>query len=94
MAIVKGLSLQFRGGRIAHNLIFGSWKGIEYIRLKPFPRYQRTEKQAICRNRFADAVKAYQQLDQTARMLWRMLATNTGMSGYEYFLKKYISTHL
>lgn len=85
-----GLGSMF-SGRITKELLVQRWKGITYIRAKPYPRYQNTARQIVVRRRFAAAVKEYQTLDDVARMLWRMLAKGTGMSGYEYFLKKYIT---
>jgi len=90
MAKVNGLSLQFIGGRITGDLIYQNWKGIDYIRKKPIPRYQRTPKQAIIRDRFALGVKTYQGLDDLTKTLWRSLAKGKGMSGYEYFLAKFV----
>jgi Family of unknown function (DUF6266) len=90
MAKVKGLSLQFLGGRITGDLVYQTWKGIGYLRTKPIPRYQRTPKQATIRNRFALGVKTWQGLDDLTKTLWRSLAKDKGMSGYEYFLAKFV----
>ena len=90
MAKIKGPNVAWIEGRIGVDLLYQTWKGIEYIRKKPIPAYTNTEKQAKNRAKFAKAVAAWQDLTDVEKGLWRALSYGTNMSGYEYFIKKYI----
>ena len=74
-------------------LVFQKWKSLYVVRRKPHPAYHNTENDQRVRTKFAAAVLAYQQLDEITRMLWRVAAYGTGMSGYESFLRFYIKNN-
>jgi hypothetical protein len=85
------LGQQFlRKGRIGGCLIYRVWKGIEIVGKKPRYVYRNTTEQAKNRNRFARAVASWQSLDIMTQYLWRALAYGKEMSGYEYYIKKFV----
>lgn len=79
-----------RYGRIGGALIFRTWKGIQVVAKKGRYVYRNSPEQQKNRTKFADAVHTWQTLDIITQYLWRAAAYGTYMSGYEYFIKKYM----
>jgi len=80
-------------GGLGHCIDFYVWKGLQVVRSWPKYTYQRTERQAVRRKVFQDAVIEYQKLDEKEKQHWREQAYGTYMSGYEKFLKTYLESH-
>jgi hypothetical protein len=79
-----------RWGSLGGALTFSSWRGIQYVKKKAIYRYRQTPQQQYNRDKFRRAVKAWQGLDITTQYLWRALVYGKGLSGYEYYVKKYM----
>jgi hypothetical protein len=86
--VIDGTTL--KQGRIGGALVFSSWKGIHYCMKKPRYVYRNVPSQKANRAKFARAVHAWQQLDIMTQYLWRALAYGKAMSGYEYYLKRFM----
>lgn len=91
--IVADLSLR-RYGSFGGALTFSSWRGIQYVRAKPRYVYRNTPTQQANRDKFRRAVKTWQELDIMTQYLWRALCYGKGMSGYEYFLKRFMEDRI
>lgn len=82
---------RYAGRRKAY--IWQTWKGILYVRSRPQQPYTRSPKQVMSRRYFAQAVRAWQQLDAYTRIIYRAACAGTGMSGYEFFIKINMASH-
>lgn len=90
MAVIeRDVSLK-RYGSLGGALVFSSWKGRQLVKSKGKYVYRNTPEQEYNRDRFRRAVKAWQELDDMTKYLWRALAYGKVMSGYEYFIKKFV----
>lgn len=87
--VLAGGSYFTRLGKEA-GLIFRLWKGIPVVGIKPRYVYRNSPTQSANRKRFAEAVHTWQSLNLITQYLWRAAAYGTHMSGYEYFIKKYV----
>jgi len=91
MAYVRGplLSLEARGS-IAKAITFQfDGKGYQCRKI-PIPRYQRTTEQANQRNTHKASVKAWQELLDSQKDLWRAYSDNNGNKGYYAFMSQWI----
>ena len=93
MAKLRGWDFRRRGGRLGKGLIIQDWKGITYVRTKPWPRYSNSQRQKHVRSVFADAVHRWQTTYPFVRQLWRYAAKGKGMSGYELFIKIWVENN-
>ena len=91
--VVEDLNFR-RSGTFAGVLLFQTWKGITYARMKPKYVYKNTPRLQHIRGTFARAVKTWQGLDIMTQYLWRALAYGKEMSGYEYYIKKFMEDRL
>jgi hypothetical protein len=72
-------------GRLG-NTVFYNWHGLQCARAYCIPRNPDTMEQRKTRGRFADAVHAWQLLDDVEKHLWRRRAARMRMSGYNLFI--------
>ena len=71
-------------GRLG-NIVFYHWKGLRCARAYCVPRNPDTVTQRKTRGRFADAVHAWQQLDEAEKHIWGRRA-RMRISGYNLFI--------
>ncbi len=93
MAVIKGpIYSKEAGGEFADEVVFGSWRGINYIRRRWKQPYTNSKIQGRNRRRFADAVKAYQKLDCLEKEALQELARKTDYkgNGYNLFISRYL----
>lgn len=57
------------------------------------PTNPRTELQQANRAKFANAVSAWQVLDESTKAKYHRRATSLHMSGYNLFISEYLNTH-
>ncbi|MFN2364394.1 MAG: hypothetical protein ABR596_08850 [Halarsenatibacteraceae bacterium] len=93
MAIInRPLDFSEAKGVFSDGLVFGSWRGINYVRRAWVQPYTNSTAQKRNRGQFAEAVKAYQGLDCQARKNWQQLARELDYSGsgYNLFISRYL----
>lgn len=93
MAVIRG---QFNSDdkkmALMEGMVFGSWRGIHYVRSSWEQPYTNSESQRKNRDRFAEAVKAYQDLSPSDKKRWLELAREIEYngSGYNLFISWYL----
>ncbi|SDL78341.1 hypothetical protein [Halarsenatibacter silvermanii] len=93
MALVNGplFSLQ-ASGKFADELIFSQWRGLNIVRKKPQPpRPQPAAELTLQQKKFRKAAEAYRRLNPAEKKKWREKAVGRPLTGYNLFLKDYIS---
>ena len=96
MAVINGpLDFDRASGKIFDGLVFGSWRGINYLRRAWVQPYTNSKAQKKNRGRFAGAVKSYQKLDDQEKKVWRQLAQELDYSGtgYNLFISRYLEIY-
>ena len=73
-------------------IVFGSWRGINYVRRSWKQPYTSSAVQKENRGQFADAVRAYQNLNNLDKERWLELAREIEYngSGYNLFISWYL----
>ena len=93
MAKVKGplFSLDARG-KLADELVYAIWKGLNYCREYVIPFNPKTAGQLTIREYFTDAVEAYQAELPATKAIWETAIKKLGwaMTGFNYYVGKYI----
>ena len=93
MAVISGqFNSDDKNMALIEGMVFGSWRGINYIRSSWEQPYTNTEYQRKNRGRFAEAVRAYQDLSLSNKVRWLELAREIeyGGSGYNLFISWYL----
>jgi len=90
MAIIERDVTLRRYGSLGGALVYSSYKSLDIVKVKGRYTYRNTPVQRANRARFALAVKTWQGLSVITQYLWRYLAYGKGMSGYEYYIKRFI----
>ncbi|MBF8435858.1 hypothetical protein I0Q91_02090 [Halanaerobiaceae bacterium Z-7014] len=93
MAVIRGkLKSDSKKMALMERMVLGSWRGINYIRSSWEQPYTNSESQRENRGRFAEAVKAYQDLSPSDKGRWLELAREIeyGGSGYNLFISWYL----
>lgn len=89
MAKVTGpLFSMSASGKFADSLVFGNWKGINYVRKYAKPGGEPTSSQKLVQSLFSAAAKKYKTLSAADKEAWKLRAASTPMSGYNLFIKK------
>lgn len=95
MAIVRGplFSIDARGA-IADAIVFGSWKGIPWVREHFIPQNPKTDDQIAQRLIFTQGVTQWHTLSDAQKILWQTGIERKGyrMSGFNYFMSEYIKS--
>ena len=93
MAVIRGqFNSDDKNMASIEAMVFWSWRGINYIRSSWEQPYTNSEPQRKNRGRFAEAVKAYQDLRHSDKKRWLELAREIeyGGSGYNLFISWYL----
>lgn len=90
MKIRNKFGVEFHGA-LGTSMIAETWNGINYVKSYAVPRNPRTKRQQRGRHRFADAVKAWQELPPDGRRAYAVEARDLGCSGYNLFISRYLS---
>ncbi|MGM0415146.1 MAG: hypothetical protein ACQEQP_08220 [Bacillota bacterium] len=93
MAIIKGpICSKEARKKFSDELVFGSWRGINYVRRRWEQPYTNSQVQRRNRQQFAEAVKAYQILDCQEKEAWQQLARELDYkgNGYNLFISRYL----
>lgn len=95
MATVKGplMSMDARG-TVGGAIVFGGWKGQQWVRRHAIPNNPNTPGQVAQREIFAMAVAGWKVLTDPNKASWEVGATASGqkVSGFNYFTSAYISS--
>jgi hypothetical protein len=93
----KRFGLSFYGDNLTFDGVFHSRHrpaGLIYVREKYYwPKPARNEAQNISRNKFADAVTAYQALSTSQKAGYKLQCRYKKFTGYNLFLSEYLKSH-
>lgn len=93
MAVIRGkLKSDSKKMALMERMVLGSWRGINYIRSSWEQPYTSSAVQKENRGQFADAVRAYQNLNNLDKERWLELAREIEYngSGYNLFISWYL----
>ncbi|RLI53581.1 MAG: hypothetical protein DRP09_15370 [Candidatus Thorarchaeota archaeon] len=80
-------------GTIAEGITYSRWRGISYVRQWFKPENPRSEAQVAQRERLTRAVNAWHQETDDVKQQWNEAAP-APLSGFNYYVKKYIQYNL
>lgn len=96
MAKVKGplMSIEARG-QIGKSLVFGVWKGVQWVREYVIPSNPQTEQQVNIRTAFSLSVAEFKALSETEQGKWNKAASNIGgQSGLSLFQSRALNAYI
>ncbi|MGL4368860.1 MAG: hypothetical protein ACRCUT_04205 [Spirochaetota bacterium] len=73
------------------SLVYYQSHSRQFARRYVVPRNPGTSAQRICRNRFAQAVKHWQNLPDSKKELWRRKARSVNQTGYTLFIRAFLA---
>jgi len=95
MAKVRGplYSIDARGV-IADAMVFGGWKGINWVREQFIPQNPKSEDQIVIRTIFTQAVEKWHDISASGKTDWQTAIEAKGytMSGFNFFVSEYINS--
>ncbi len=93
MAVIRGQFNSDDKNMVSmEGIVFGSWRGINYVRRSWKQPYTNSAAQKVNRGQFAEAVRTYQDLNNDDKKKWQDLARVIDYrgSGYNLFISWYL----
>ena len=75
-------------GKFGDSMVFGKWKGINYVRRHVTATQPNTKKQIAVRDKFRQATALYQRLSGDDKAAWKLKASGQPLTGYNLFIKR------
>ena len=94
MATVIGPLHSFEARGKVGSMVFGLWRGIQWVRQHFIPENPQTAKQINIRTAMALAVAEYQDQDAPEKALWDVLAKGKPISGYNLFMQAALDAYI
>jgi len=93
MAKVTGPLFSFSArGKLDKSIVYGSWKGISYVRKYATPANPSTPDQQAHRAVFTSAVAAWKLVPADQKILWNKAASGKPLTGFNLFTRSYFET--
>ncbi len=74
-------------GKFGDSMVFGKWKGINYVRMHTKANQPNTKAQLAVRDKFRQAAALYQRLTGDDKAAWKRSASGQPLTGYNLFIK-------
>ena len=75
-------------GKFGDSMVFGKWKGINYVRMHTKANQPNTRAQIAVRDKFRQAAALYQRLSGSDKAAWKRKASGQPLTGYNLFIKR------
>ncbi len=75
-------------GKFGDSMVFGKWKGINYVRMHTKANQPNTKAQIAVRDKFRQAAALYQRLSGSDKAAWKRSASGQPLTGYNLFMKR------
>jgi len=80
-------------GKVA-SMVFGVWKGVQWVRQHFIPQNPQTQKQINIRTALTLAVAEWQAQTPTEWGLWDAAVAGKPLSGYNYFMQRALEEYI